>query len=149
MFGTYRSRADGVQSTVVRLADHGVDGAYPLHARLREHPAHHCVRRLPDAKRAGEQDRGLQFAKLTELCDAEELAEAVDHVERGWHPVQEGIAAVREYGRDSGPDRISLDDGCLPHANAGHVRDGVVLAGIEDPDYDVQVACACALRVAL
>ena len=66
-----RARADVVERAVVRLADHRVDRAHVLHAGLREHPADHRVGRLPDAERAGEQDRRLELAELAHLRRAE------------------------------------------------------------------------------
>src|SRR5690606_22147347 len=64
VLGPDRAGADVVQEPVVRLADDGVDRAYALHPRPLQEPVDHGVRGLPDAERAGQEDRRLELAEL-------------------------------------------------------------------------------------
>jgi hypothetical protein len=123
--GADRPRTDVVQHAVVRLAHDGVDRAHRLHPGACEQPLDHRVGRLPDAERAGQQDRRLELAELLELCRADQLAEAIGDVERRRHALAVEVAAVRKDRGHAGAHRVALDDGRLADAHAGDVGDRV------------------------
>ena len=102
----------------------------------------HRVGRLPDAERAGEQDRRLQLAQLGHLGHADQLAEAVAHMDRGRHPFLEEVAGVRQDGGHSGADRVALAHRGVAHRDAGDVGDGVERAGRQHARGDAELAGA-------
>jgi hypothetical protein len=95
--------ADRVQHVaVVRLSHYGIDRADFLHSRLIEEVCCHGIGRLPDAKRAGQEDRRLQLTELGQLGDTDQLSEAIPHVKCRWHAIEEEIAGMRQDGGDPG-----------------------------------------------
>src|SRR5690606_38603638 len=120
-----RPRPDVVQRAIVRLADHGVDGAHAVHAGPGEQPVDHGVGGAPDAQRAGEQDRRLQLAQLAHLGDTDELAEAVADHDRGRDALTEPVVAGRQDRGDAGVAVVAADGG-VADAYAGDVGDRVV-----------------------
>ena len=53
-------------------------------------------------------------------------------MDRGGHPFEVEIAAVRQDGGETGANGVSLDQGNLPHPHPTHVGDGVVRTRLED-----------------
>ena len=140
------TRADGVEPAVVRLPHHGIDGADTVVARQSQLVLRQRVAHRPDAQRAREHDRRLEFAELSHLRHAQQLAEAVAHVHRRGNPVAIEVTAVRQDGGHARAQRIALPDRGVSHAHARHVGDGVVRTRRENPRRNAEVAGADARR---
>jgi hypothetical protein len=93
--------ANVVQFAVIGLADHGVDRAHSLVARLRQRPFDRARHRLGDVQCVGKQDRRLDIAQLRHLGRSGELAEGVGDEETRGYLVLEQVAAMRQDRRDA------------------------------------------------
>jgi hypothetical protein len=124
-----RQGPDVVQAPVVGLADEGVDRSHRLVARSGQCVGNHTLDRGADSQRVRQDDGRLDGAELAHLRRPGELAEGVADEHAARHLVEEQIAAMGHDGRDSGADRVALDQGDVADAHAGDVGDGVERPG--------------------
>ena len=120
-----RPGADVAEVAVVGLADHRVDRAHVVHARLSQQPVHGRVGDLPGAQGAGQQDRRLQFAQLLHLGDPGQLAVAVADHDRRRHPLPVQVARMRHDRGDAGMQARAFDQGGVADTDTVHVGDRV------------------------
>jgi hypothetical protein len=145
MLGSNRTRANVIQRSIVRLRDDRIDRFDIRHAGLLEHPPDHRVGRLPNAERAGEKERSLELAELSELRDAGDLAESIPDVKRGGHSISEQVPAVRENRRHPCSHGIAFNDRRLTHAHAGDIGDRVELTRRKHTRLDTEISRASTL----
>ena len=76
------------------------------------------------------------------MGDPEKLSEPIPDVQRGGHPLQERVSAVRQNRRDPGPDRVACDQGRVADPDPGHIGDRVGRTGGEHAGCYAEIACA-------
>ena len=100
-----------------------------------------------DAVGVRDPDRAGQHAVLPDPFQAGELTVAVEPMRPGEDGLGPDVAVMRQHHRDTGAHgtladaqlSITANDRGMPDPNAGHVGDGVVLAGLHAPDANADV----------
>ena len=123
--------ADVVQVTVIGFAYHRIDTAHIFVALKSESIFQDPFDALCYGKCVGQYDRRLDIAEFADLRHAGEFAESVACVDCRRALLAENIAVMRDDGRNSGPNVITLYDRDMTDLDARDVGDRIELAGLE------------------